>query len=201
MRAKPLLLALTALFALSACGSGGDAATNQQRFVSQDGQTTLYDDPADRPVAPSLSGEDLHGNALDVAAAYPGKVVVVNFWASWCPPCRAEGPELVAVAEATAALDVQFVGIDIRDERSKAKAFEVGLGVTYPSFFDPSGRLAMQFEDVPPTTIPATIVIDREGRIAAVFRKALLASGLQPTVEQIALEDGRAMPAPSSSPS
>lgn len=201
MRAKSLAVALAALFLLSACGSGGDAATNQQRFVSQDGQTTIYDNAADRPVAPSLSGEDLHGNALDVAAAYPGKVVVVNFWASWCPPCRAEGPELAAVAEATAALDVQFVGIDIRDERSKAQAFETGLGVTYPSFFDPSGRLAMQFADVPPTTIPATIVIDREGRIAAVFRKALLASGLQPTVEQIALEDGRALPAPSSSPS
>ena len=199
MRGKPLIVALAALFALSACGSGGDAATNQQRYVSQDGQTTLYDDPADRPAAPLLSGEDLHGNALDIAAAYPGKVIVVNFWASWCPPCRAEGSELVDVAEATAALDVQFVGIDIRDERSKAQAFETGLGVTYPSFFDPTGRLALQFSDVPPTTIPATIVIDREGRIAAVFRKALLASGLQPTVEQIALEDGRAMPEPSTS--
>ncbi|MEV0649211.1 TlpA disulfide reductase family protein [Phytomonospora sp. NPDC050363] len=190
MRVKPLAAVLAALFLLSACGSGGDAATNQQAYVSQDGQTTVYDNPADRPTAPALSGEDLHGNTLDVAAAYPGKVIVVNFWASWCAPCRAEGPELVEVAEATAALDVVFVGIDIRDERSKAQAFEQGLGVGYPSFFDPSGRLSLQFTDVPPTTIPATIVIDREGRIAAVFRKALIASALQPTVEQIALESG-----------
>lgn len=170
---------------LAACGSGGAAATNQQRFVSQDGKTTTYE-PADRPKAPALSGEDIEGNPLD-AAAYQGKVLVVNFWASWCPPCRAEGPELVIVADETAA-DVQFLGINIRDERDKAKAFETGLGVNFPSFWDPSGRLALGFEDIPPTTIPATIVIDRQGRIAAILRKQVTATELRDVVDPVVAE-------------
>ena len=181
-------LLLASLLLLAACGSGGAAATNQQRFVSQDGQTTTYDDVSARPKAPALSGELLDGTAFDVRAAYPGKVLVVNFWASWCSPCRLEGPELVAVAEATKAQGVEFIGMNIRDERDKAKAFEEGLGATYPSLFDPSGRLVLGFSDVPPTTIPATIVIDRQGRVATVFRKGLIASELQPAVEKVAAE-------------
>ncbi|GLZ77121.1 hypothetical protein Afil01_19280 [Actinorhabdospora filicis] len=169
---------------LTACGSGGAAATNQQRFVSQDGQTTRYP-KGERPQAPAMKGEDVAGSPLD-AASHAGKVLVINFWASWCPPCRLEGPELVTVAAAVP--EAQFLGINIRDERDKAEAFEKGLGVTYPSFWDPSGRIALGFEDVPPTTIPATIIIDREGGVAAIFRKGLIGSELQPVLAEIVAE-------------
>ena len=165
--------------ALLAAGCGGGEAE-----AAGDGRTLLYTDPADRPAAPELSGEDLTGAAFD-GAELAGSVVVVNFWASWCAPCRREGPELVTVAEQTAADGVRFLGINIRDDRDKAVAFEHGLGVDYPSLFDPSGRLALQFTDVPPNTIPATIVIDRKQRIAAVFRQELTADVLLPAITDV----------------
>ncbi|CAM3379094.1 TlpA family protein disulfide reductase [Stackebrandtia soli] len=145
--------------------------------ANADALTVLYSTPEERPDAPELSGEDLEGNAVD-AADFDGQVVVVNFWASWCAPCRREGPELVDAADETADDGVLFIGINIRDDRPKAIAFEEALGVEYPSLFDPAGRLALQFEGVPPNTIPATIIIDAEGRIAAIFRQELTRSTL-----------------------
>ncbi|HEX2418530.1 MAG TPA: TlpA family protein disulfide reductase, partial [Micromonosporaceae bacterium] len=67
-------------------------------------------------------------------------------------------------------------------------AFEESFAVPYPSVFDPAGRTALGFREVPPNAIPATIVIDRKGRVAAVFRKALLRDDLEPVVRQIAAE-------------
>lgn len=155
--------------------------------AGDDGRVLLYNEPDERPAAPELSGEDLSGAAFD-PASLTGKVVVVNFWASWCAPCRREGPDLVTVAEETTADGVTFLGINIRDDRAKAEAFENSLGFPYPSLFDPSGRLALQFSDVPPNTIPATIIIDRNQRIAAVFRQELTADLLTDAVADVAAE-------------
>lgn len=78
---------------------------------------------ADRRPAPRLNGETLDGGRLDVSQMR-GKIVVVNFWASWCPPCRAESANLVKVANETAALGVQFVGVNIKNDRTAALRFE-----------------------------------------------------------------------------
>ena len=72
-----------------------------------------------------------------------------------------------------------FLGINVQDERDKAIAFEQGR-VTYPSLFDPASRLALDF-DIPPNTIPATVVLDRQGRIAAVIRGAVDQDELRPS--------------------
>lgn len=174
-----LLLGLIAVLPLTAaCGGAVEAGESP---------TLLFSDPAERPDAPELAGEDLESETVD-SASFAGQVVVVNFWASWCAPCRREGPELIKAAEDTAPLGVSFLGVNIRDDRDQAKAFEAGLGVEYPSIFDPSGRLALQFPDVPPNTIPATIIIDREGRIAAVFRQELTADTLIEAITDIAEE-------------
>lgn len=114
--------------------------------------------------------------------------MVINFWASWCAPCRLEAPELEATYQATKQLGVEFVGVAIRDERYKAKAFHDSFGITYPSVFDPPGKVALAFREVPPNTIPATTVIDRKGRIAAVFRKAVSQDELAPVIRKVAAE-------------
>jgi thiol-disulfide isomerase/thioredoxin len=174
-------LALAAAVALGGCtGESGSGAGG-----SGGGLSTLVElKPAERKPAPSVAGDLLDGGRFDLSSAR-GQVVVVNFWASWCSPCRAEAADLEAAYQASKAKGVTFLGINIRDDRDKARAFVRGRA-TYPSIFDPAGRLALDFQDVPPNTIPATIVIDQAGRVAAVIRTAVRQSDLQPIVERVA---------------
>ncbi|MET7988078.1 MULTISPECIES: TlpA disulfide reductase family protein [unclassified Streptomyces] len=167
--------AAVAALLLSACGSGGTSggADNSNFVRGKDGISTVA--KGSRATAPDLSGKTIDGKQLDVAD-YKGKVVVLNVWGSWCPPCRAETPNLVKVAKETAAQGVQFVGINTRDpSTSPARAFEKAQGVPYPSLYDPTGKLMLRFKKgtLNPQTIPSTIIIDRNGKIAARTLQAL----------------------------
>ena len=138
-----------------------------------------------RPQVPAVTGELLDGGRYDVTQDR-GKVVVVNFWGSWCAPCRAEADDLQKTFDATKDAGVSFIGVNTRDDRDSAKAFEVGR-VTYPSIFDPKSEVAIRF-DVTQTSTPATLILDREGRIAIAIRRATTVGELQPLVERIAAE-------------
>jgi len=95
-------------------------------------------------------------------------VVVLNFWGSWCAPCRAEAPTLAALARRFQPTGVRFVGVDIRDNAAAAQAFTRDFGITYPSFSDPGDMIALAFRStVPPAGIPTTLVVGRSGRIGA----------------------------------
>jgi thiol-disulfide isomerase/thioredoxin len=193
LRARRLLAAAAAALAaaatLSAC-AGQDAvdqtAGASDRFVAGDG-TVVTPAVGHRPKAPEVIGTLLGGRRFNLAG-HRGHVVVFNVWGSWCAPCRAEAPDLERVYRKTRASGVQFVGVNIRDTKATARAFDRTFHVTYPSIFDPAGRFVLQFRQLPPSTIPATVVVDRDGRIAALFRKPLLASDLLPVVRRIAGE-------------
>lgn len=141
--------------------------------------------PGKRAPAPNITGELLDGRPYDISQDR-GHVVVVNFWGSWCAPCVAEADDLEATYQATKHLGVRFLGVNVNDGRDKARAFEEGR-VSYPSLFDPASRVALEFE-VPPNSVPATIVLDREGRIAVVIRRAVVRQMLEPIVTRVAQE-------------
>jgi len=174
------LLAAVTLVALAGCSGG---AREDACKTTPDGVIECA--PADRGPAPKMAGELLDGGRYDLTQDR-GQVVVVNFWGSWCAPCVAEAKDLEATYQATKAKGVRFIGVNLQDMREKAIAFEQGR-VTYPSLFDPASRLALAF-DPPPNVTPATIILDREGRIAVVIRKPVRQDGLQPLVERVAAE-------------
>jgi thiol-disulfide isomerase/thioredoxin len=121
-------------------------------------------------------------------SSYLGKVVVINFWASWCGPCVAESPQLEGVFERQKVKGVQFVGIDVKDEKQAAQAFIKDAGVTYPIIFDQPGRSALQLGAVNIQGLPVTALLDRQGRVAAVYTGGLLAPDIEPVVVQLAAE-------------
>lgn len=163
-------VATTALLLAGCSTTGADEPTrgaDQQGYVGSDGALTRIP-PDQRKPGPTLSGPQLGAADTTVSTAdYPGKVLVLNVWGSWCSPCRAEAAGLQAASVATKA-DAQFVGLNTRDASPAApEAFVRTQGITYPSIFDPSGQSLLQLAgQVPPSAIPSTLVLDRQGRVA-----------------------------------
>jgi thiol-disulfide isomerase/thioredoxin len=188
-RPAALAAALAAVLALSGCtgdaGAGGVPRTPQ--LVTLDGSTDGLIAAADRTPAPSLAGPTLDGGQLDVGDLR-GDVVVVNFWASWCAPCRAEAVNLIAVAERTAPEGVTFVGVNVKDELGNAQAFERGYEVPYESIYDQPGALLTRFSRLVPQTPPTTLLLDRDGRIAARFIGGVTEAELLAPVQALAAE-------------
>jgi thiol-disulfide isomerase/thioredoxin len=168
-RAAAAVPVAIAALALTACSSGPIAqntpASNGQNFVPGTPGVTVFG--RDSPMAPRVSGTTLAGARLSLAQ-FRGHVVVLNFWGSWCTPCRAEAPALAALSQRFGPAGVRFLGVDIRDTPATAEAFQRDFRITYPSFSDPGDQIALDFyATVPPAGIPTTLVISRSGRIAA----------------------------------
>jgi len=126
-----------------------------------------------RPLAPDFTATTLTGAPLSFSS-YRGQVVVLNFWGSWCAPCRAEAPALAGAAKQYRPAGVDFLGVDVRDTTASALAFARNFGVGYPSVSDSSSVITLDFTAVVPIAgTPTTLVIDRTGHIAgAVFGTA-----------------------------
>jgi thiol-disulfide isomerase/thioredoxin len=175
------------LAVLAGCTS--TQGTGDKGYVTGDGVVREVA-PDDRGDPIELSGETLDGEQLDLADLR-GKPVVVTVWGSWCPPCRAEAPWLVAAAEDYDGR-VAFVGINNRDASTdNANAFVRTFDVPFPSFFSPGGEALLRFPGVlGPNTIPSTVVLDDEGRVAASIVGPLPSEGTLPTLVDEVLADG-----------
>jgi cytochrome c biogenesis protein CcmG/thiol:disulfide interchange protein DsbE len=123
-----------------------------------------------------------------------GKVVLLNFWASWCVPCRAEAQSLEEAWKQYKDRGIVFVGVNIQDQEDKARAFMEEFGISYPNGRDSAGKIAI---DYGVWGIPETFVIDRQGRItykhAGAMAKPLITVKLeQALLGIVTAEEGKA---------
>jgi thiol-disulfide isomerase/thioredoxin len=159
--------AVVALVALAG-GAGGrglapEAGTGQVESV---GSAVAVIPEADRRPLPAFSGATLDGTRIDLASLR-GRPLVLNFWASWCGPCRAEQAGLELAAKDLAGRDVRVVGVNIRDDQGAARSYLKEFGVGYPSLFDRPAVLSARLGDLGPQAPPYTLVVDADGRVAA----------------------------------
>ena len=172
MRRRQMLAGVMAGLTLlvTGCSSGNDATVygGDFTFVSPDGKVDFRYPIADRKALSAISGPDLTGKNTLSVADYQGKVVVLNFWGSWCAPCRAEAPDLESAWTKLKPKGVQFLGVNVRDEQGAGAAFNASKGITYPSIYDFGLRTMLSIRGFPTGSIPSTIVLDRQGRVAAI---------------------------------
>lgn len=192
MRKFLLPAMLSALVLLIAgCSTGDDAVAqgNTFQFVSPGGQTVITYAPDERKPIAALTGEDLvTGQPLSLSdGRFADKVVVVNVWGSWCGPCRGEADDLERVYERNRADGVEFLGINLRDDRESARDFVIDRNVGFPSIYDFPG-MSLAALTTPTSVVPTTIVLDREHRPAAVFLKAISDNELDEVVKRVAAE-------------
>jgi thiol-disulfide isomerase/thioredoxin len=160
------VMVMAASIALAGCGAAAGGSSSKTDSSLDVVGLTSYP-VSDRHAAPALTGKTFDGSQLSLRTVGLGKVVVLNVWASWCGPCRQESPMLGAAAKTYAAKGVVFVGIDEADTTSAGRAFAASAGMTYPSFVDPDGGLLSKLKVLPQMGIPSTLVLDKDGRIAA----------------------------------
>jgi len=178
MKKFALLIALA--IALTGC-SGGGTSSSEESFVSGDGSTT-YIKIADRKIAPAITGLTLSGSNYTYTK---DTVAVVNVWASWCSPCRAEAPTLASLANKYT--DVAFIGILTRDNPANAEAFARRFKLPYPTIVDDSILIGFK-GSLPANAIPSTVILDKKGRVAARISGAITVASLTQLIERVSAE-------------
>ncbi|NTU53051.1 MAG: TlpA family protein disulfide reductase [Chlorobiaceae bacterium] len=120
--------------------------------------------------APSWSGISVDGKPISTSSL-KGKVYIVNFFATWCPPCRAEVPDMVQVQKAWASKGFTFVGIAVNETLPSVKAFMASNGITYPVLMANSDVVRAYSDYIPGgiTGIPTSFIIDASGNVTSVI--------------------------------
>ncbi len=188
-----LALLVCGVLALTACTAGTDAvdqsAGGQFRFVGATPNGTTIP-AASRKTAGDVSGELLSSGNFDLAAQQ-GKIVVLNFWASYCGPCRTESPNFDTLYRSMKRDGVEFVGLDVKEvSRDAPNSFIRDFKITYPSVWDPKAKTALQLGKLPVSTagLPWTAIVDRQQRVAAVYVGEVLPADVKPALTSLLAE-------------
>lgn len=184
------------LTTVGACSKDANSIAEQAKagdgkgYVAGDG-TVQQVPPAERGVPVVLAGTTVDGGSWSIDAEGAGKVVVVNVWGSWCPPCVEEQPRLQEVWSTLSAAKkpVAFVGVDTKESPATGAAFLRANAVTYPSISNDASTgqpmLALQGKAA---ATPSTLVLDRQHRIAARVLGATTAATLSGLIDDVLAE-------------
>lgn len=189
-------LSLGAATLVTGCTADPNSVASQAQsgdskgYIAGDGRVQQLA-AAERTTTVALSGVTIDGGTWSMAQDGKGKVVVVNVWGSWCPPCVEETPQLQRVwaSRNEEGKSVAFVGVNIKESPATAAAFIRANGVTYPSTSDSAsgGQPVLALQGRAPAT-PSTLVLDRQGRLAARILGATTASTLTALINDIVAE-------------
>ena len=177
---------------LTGCSGGSNAVdqTNggQYRYVGATKVGSLIP-VAKRKAAGNAKADLLDGDGKFSLSAERGKVVVLNFWATNCAPCVIETPELDKLYRRVKGEGVNFVGIAVKDlNKDAVRAFIRDKNISYAIVYDEIGRTALQLGKFPVVGLPDTVVVDRQGRVAAVYVGAVAQGDLAPVLASLVKE-------------
>lgn len=166
----PGILVLVASLVMTGCAAEDPLAEqarsgDSKNYIAGDGSVSEFT-PDSRGEPMGLTAELYDGTTVD-SAGWTGQVTVLNIWYAACAPCRVEAPDLQALYEEHKDAGVEFIGVNIRDEKATAAAFERTFDITYPSINDQDGATLLALTKyVPPQAVPSTLVLDKQGRVA-----------------------------------
>jgi cytochrome c biogenesis protein CcmG/thiol:disulfide interchange protein DsbE len=132
------------------------------KVLQGESEVTKELDRGGTPAAPAFALERLDGDGELSLASLRGKAVVLNFWASWCGPCKDEAPLLQQASERWQGKEVVFVGVDVKDFRGDAREFLERYGITYANVYDGKGSTIGRYGV---TGYPETYFIDARGKV------------------------------------
>ncbi|MFW0109131.1 TlpA family protein disulfide reductase [Rothia sp. P13129] len=162
--------AAAGVLTLNACSSSDSLsaqadAGDSKGYIAGDGSVTEF--PPEKRTEPVHFTGTLYDGTEITAESLRGKPILLNFWYAGCAPCRAEAPALVKLHKKFAD-KVHFYGVNVRDEKATAEAFERRFSVEYPSFEDSTGKVLYELSQVVPAqAVPTTLIIDAQGRVTS----------------------------------
>lgn len=185
---KRLLLALlAAVWAASACTAQVSDGTYQFTSGTPLGKVIPI---KDRKPAATFTGDLIDGGTIG-SRDLRGEVTLLNFWATWCPPCRIESPQLDIVYRRMRDKGVAFIGVDTKDAKSNARAFVQDFNISYPIVYDEQGEIAVRLGNLPARGMPFSVLLDKSGKVAAVYLGQLTAKDIAGPLKSLLAEQLR----------
>lgn len=185
------MIGMIMLLPLAACSGGTNAvdqsAGGQFRYVQANQKGSLIA-ASKRKTAGPVSGALFSGGEYQLSSDR-GKVVVLNFLASWCGPCQTETPQYDTIYQQRKASGVVIIGLDVKDpNRSGVESWLKDKDVSFPVVYDPTAKTALQLGNLPLVGLPGTVLIDKQGKVAAVYTGPQLPADLNPVLDTLTKE-------------